>query len=90
MAAKPLAALAGKVRLAVPGKFPMIPKGYSGLVQPLPVVPSRWWNYVELWGELWGIMGNYGGIMGNLGGIMGNYAEIWWNYGDLWRNYGEL
>ena len=31
-AAKALAALAGKVRLVVAGKFPIIPKGYSGLV----------------------------------------------------------
>ena len=59
-AAKPLAALAGKVRLAVAGKFPIIPKGYSGLVQQLLVVPSHWWNYGELWGimvEIWGIWG---------------------------------
>ena len=34
-AAKSLAALAGKVRLAVAGKFPIIPKGYSGLVEQL-------------------------------------------------------
>ena len=34
-AAKSLAALAGKVRLAVAGKFPIIPKGYSGLVKQL-------------------------------------------------------
>ena len=34
-AAKLLAALAGKVRLAVAGKFPIIPKGYSGLVEQL-------------------------------------------------------
>ena len=36
-AAKPLAVQAGKVRLAVAGKFPIIPKGYSGLVEQLPV-----------------------------------------------------
>ena len=35
--AKLLAALAGKVRLAVAGKFPIIPKGYSGLVEQLLV-----------------------------------------------------
>ena len=35
VAAKSLAALAGKVRLAVAGKFPIIPKGYSGLVEQL-------------------------------------------------------
>ena len=35
--AKSLAALAGKVRLAVAGKFPIIPKGYSGLVEQLLV-----------------------------------------------------
>ena len=34
-AAKSLAALAGKVRLAVAGKFPIIPKGYSGLGEQL-------------------------------------------------------
>ena len=34
-AAKRLAALAGKVRLAVAGKFPIIPKGYSGRVEQL-------------------------------------------------------
>ena len=34
-AAKSLAALAGKVRLAVAGKFPIIPKGCSGLVEQL-------------------------------------------------------
>ena len=47
-AAKPLAALAGKVRLAMAGKFPIIPKGYSGLVQQLLVIPSHWWNYGEV------------------------------------------
>ena len=75
-ASKPLAALAGKVRLAVAGKFPIIPKGYSGLVEQLLAVPSHWWNYGELWGimvELWGIMGNYEGIMGEFG----------WNYGEI-------
>ena len=35
--AKSLAALVGKVRLAVAEKFPIIPKGYSGLVQQLLV-----------------------------------------------------
>ena len=34
-AAKSLAALAGKVRLAVAGKFSIIPQGYSGLVEQL-------------------------------------------------------
>ena len=34
-AAKSLAALAGKVCLAVAGKFPIIPKRYSGLVEQL-------------------------------------------------------
>ena len=29
----PLAALAGKVHVAVAGKFPIIPKGYRGLVE---------------------------------------------------------
>ena len=96
-AAKPLAALAGKVRLAVAGKFPIIPKGYSGLVEPLLAgwmigIGGIMGNY----GELWGIVGNYGGIMGNLGGIMGNYGELWGimgNYGELWGimgNNGEL
>ena len=62
-AAKSLAALAGKVRLVVAGKFPIIPKGYSGLVQQLLAVPSHWWNY----GELWGIMGE----------LWWNYGELW-------------
>ena len=48
-AAKSLVALAGKVRLAVAGKFPIIPEGYSGLVQQLLAVPSHRWNYGELW-----------------------------------------
>ena len=34
-AAKSLAPLAWKVRLALAGKFPIIPKGYSGLVEQL-------------------------------------------------------
>ena len=34
-AAEPLAALAGKVRLGVVGKFPINPKGYSGRVEQL-------------------------------------------------------
>ena len=70
MAAKPLA---GKARLAVAGKFLIIPKGYGGLVQQLLVVPSHWWNYGELWG-----------IMVELWGIMGNYEELSGNYGELW------
>ena len=65
-AAKPLAALAGKVRLAVVGKFPIIPKGYSGLVQQLLVVPSHWWNYGELWWNYGEFGWNYGGIVGKL------------------------
>ena len=92
-AAKSLAALAGKVRLAVAGKFPIIFKGYSGLVQQLLAVPLHWWNYGELWGimgTLGGIMGNYGevwGIMGNYRGIMGNLCEI---MAELWGIMGEL
>ena len=35
-----LAALAGKVRLALAAKFPIIPKGYSGSVYPLVGTPS--------------------------------------------------
>ena len=78
-AAKLLAALARKVCLAVAGKSPMIPKGYSGLVQQLLAVPSHWWNYGELWGimgELWGIMEELGWNYGELWGIMGNYGEV--------------
>ena len=75
-AAKSLAALAGKVRLAVAGKFPIIPKGYSGLVQQLLAVPSHWWNYGELWG-------NYGGNWVEL-------WELWWNYGELWGSCVKL
>ena len=41
-AAKPLAALAGTVGLAVAGKFHIIPKGYSGLFEQLLVVLSPW------------------------------------------------
>ena len=74
----------GKVCLAVAGKFPVIPKGYCGLVYLLLGIPSYWWNYGELWwnyGELWC---NYGGIMGNCGGIMGNCGVIMGNHGELW------
>ena len=81
-AAKPLAALAGKVRLAVAGKFPIIHKGYSGLVEQLLAGPSHWWNY----GELWGIMGEFGW---NYGELWWTYGELWWNYGGIMGNYGE-
>ena len=76
-AAKSLAALAGKVCLAVAGKFPIIPKGYSGLVQKKLSrhIGGIMGNYGELWGKLGGYMGNYGGIMGNYGEFI---------YGDLW------
>ena len=62
-AAKPLAALAGKVCLAVVGKFPIIPKGYSGLVEQLLAVPSHWWNYRELWGIMGEFGWNYGALL---------------------------
>ena len=99
-AAKSLAVLAGKIRVAVAGKFPKVPKGYNGLVQQVLVVPSHWWNYGELWvimGNYGGSMGNYGGILvelwgfvGNYGGIMGNYGGIMGNYGGIMGYYGEL
>ena len=82
-AAKPLAALVGKVRLAAAGKFPIIPKGYSGLVEQLLAVPSHWWNY----GELWGIMLSCGGIMGELWGI---WVELWGIWVELWGIMVEL
>ena len=68
--------LAGKVRLAAAERFPIIPKGYSGLVPQLLAVPLHWSNYGEVWrtmGELWRIM-----------------VELWGNVGELWGIIREL
>ena len=55
MPAKFLAALAGN--------FPVIPKGYHGVVYVL--LGTRHIGGIMV--ELWGSMGKYGGIMGNFG-----------------------
>ena len=99
-AAKLLAALAGKVRPAVVVKFAIIPKGCSGLVQQLLVIPSHWWNYGELWvnygefgcsyGELWRIMVELWGIMLYLWGFIGNYGGIMRDYEEVWGIMGQL